>query len=157
MQSRRWCQESRPAPLPPYNAQWINATRPTFSIPNSGPQMMKCFSELGAWRYALQMLAPNTGKPSRAACVKAIRILSCETTPAKLEVVESGVLCPSLTQRAFLVKSIFTSKTMCPEALCHPGGAFVPRPKISKAIQTLPISLERASCQRVLPFFDQCQ
>ncbi len=114
---------------------------------------MKCFSELGAWRYALQMLAPNTGKPSRAECVKTIWILSHETTPAKLDVVESGVLCPSLTQHAFLVKSIFTSKMMYPEALCHPGGAFISDPKISKATQTLPISLERASCQRVLPFF----
>ena len=114
--------------------------------------MMKCFSELGAWRYALRMSAPNTGRPSRAAWVKAMRILSRETTPAKLDVAESGVLCPSFTQRAFLVKSIFTSKTKCPEALCHPGGAFIFGPKISKATQTLPISFDRASCHRVSPF-----
>ena len=60
---------------------------------------------------------------------------------------------PSFTQRAFLVKSIFTSKIRCPEALVQPGGAFSPSPSISKAMPTLDISFFVASAQKVLPFF----
>ena len=53
---------------------------------------MKCFSELGAWRYAFRMSAPITGRLSKVAWVSELRMLSRETTPAKLEVVELGVL-----------------------------------------------------------------
>ena len=49
------------------------------------------------------MSAPRTGRPSRAAWVRVMWMLSQETTPVKLEVRESGVLWPSLTQRVFLV------------------------------------------------------
>ncbi len=38
------------------------------------------------------MSAPITGRPSKAAWVKAMRMLSHDTTPAKLEVVELGVV-----------------------------------------------------------------
>jgi len=58
------------------------------------------------------MSPPTTGRPSNAAYVSPIRILSQDTTPAKLEVVESGDLNPSLTYQAFQLNSIFTSKTM---------------------------------------------
>ena len=99
------------------------------------------------------MSAPITGRPSKAARVKAMHMLSRDTTPAKLEVVELRVLRPSFTQRAFLVKSIFKSKMMCPDALYQPGGALPFGPRISKATHTLPISLASASCQRVFLFF----
>jgi len=52
---------------PPYSTQTISATFPTFSIPNSGPHMIKWFSSLGAWRYTFLISLPMTGSPRRAA------------------------------------------------------------------------------------------
>jgi len=99
------------------------------------------------------LLSHITGRPSKAAWVKAMRMLSRDRTPAKMEVVELGVLWPSFTQWAFLVKSIFTSKIMCPDALCQSGGVLAFEPRIWKATHTLPISLASPSCQKVSLFF----
>ena len=81
MHERRWFLKSFPADLPPCSAQRIKATLPTFSIPNSGPHRMQSFWELRACKQAFLTSAAKTSRPFSAAYVKAIRMLSLETTP----------------------------------------------------------------------------
>ena len=50
------------------------------------------------------------------------------------------------------IKSMLTSKMMCSDALCQPGGALALGLNISKATHTLPISLANTSCYRVFLF-----
>ena len=87
-----------------------------------------------------------------AVYLKAIRMLSRETTPAKVDLIGSGVLCPSRTHLAFLVKSILTSQTRCLDAFFDPAGAGLSSSNISKATPTLNISRANASLHIVFPF-----
>ena len=82
MQLLRLCQKSLPAHLPPYRALVMRDFFPIFSIPNSGPQIMKCFSEVGACRYAFQTSVAITGTPCIASWVRIVLMLFLETTPA---------------------------------------------------------------------------
>ena len=99
------------------------------------------------------MLAANMSSPFNAAYVKAIRTDSLDTTPANVDPSGSGVLCPSRTHHAFLVKSILTSHTRWPVTRCHPCSTFCPCSSISNATPTLNISLASAFIQRSLPSF----
>ena len=82
-----------------------------------------------------------------------MRTLSLDSTPAYVDPIWLGVLWPSRTQRAFLVKSILTSQTRCPVVFLHPTGACCPSFRTSKATPTSVISFAKASFQRVFPFF----
>jgi hypothetical protein len=78
-------------------------------------------------------------------------MLSLDTTPAYVDPTGSGVLWPSRTHQAFLVKSIFKSQIRCPVTFFHPGGAVWLSSNTSKATPTFVISRAGASCQKVLP------
>ena len=55
--------------------------------------------------------------------MNAILTLSFDTTPTQVDMMGSGVLCPTANHHAFLVKSIFTSKiTLHRTCLYHAGG-----------------------------------
>ena len=98
------------------------------------------------------MLAANMSSPFNAAYVKAIRN-DLDTTPANVDPSGSGVLCPSRTHHALLVKSILKSHARWPVTRCHPCGALCPCSSISNAMPTLNISLASAYIQRSLPSF----
>ena len=97
------------------------------------------------------MSVANMSSPFNAAYVKAIRTDSLDTTPANVDPSGSGVLCPSRTHLAFLVKSILTSHTRWPVTRCHACSAFCPCSSISNTTSTLNISLASAFIQRSLP------
>ena len=96
------------------------------------------------------MSATQTYKPFSVTYVKAMCTLSQDTTPANVNPVGSGVLCPSRTHLTFQVKSIFTSQMRWPVTLCQPAGAFCPSSNTSKATPTLYISFISASLHMVL-------
>ena len=56
--------------------------------------MMHSFCEGSACRYVFQMPEAQTLSPFSAAYMKAIRTLSCDTTPAYAKPIGEGVLCP---------------------------------------------------------------
>ena len=62
-----------------------------------------------------------------------ILIVYLDTTPAYFEPMKDGVLCPSKTQCAFLVKSFFTLDTKWPVTSLNSSDAFLPEGRISKA------------------------
>ena len=128
---------------------------PRCSAPNLSPHITKCFSEDSACRNAFCISAATTSKLLSATYVRAILTLSLETTPANIDRCGSGVWCPFLTRRAYLEKSIFISHTKCPLDLLHPGFAWTPSGKISKATATFLISLSTASCQSLVPLLQK--
>ena len=99
------------------------------------------------------MSATNTSSPFNAAYAKTIHTDSLDTTAANIDPSGSGVLCPSRTHLAFLVKSILTSHTRWPVTRCQPCSAFRPCSSISNATLTLNISLANAFIQKSLPSF----
>ena len=77
-------------------------------------------------------------------------MLSLDTTPANVDPIGSGVLCPSRTHLTFHVKSIFTCQMRWPVTSCQPAGVFCPSSNTSKATPTLYISFISASLHMVL-------
>ena len=78
-------------------------------------------------------------------------MLSRETTQEKLESSGSFLRCPFLTQRDFLLKYMFTSKTKCPEARDYPGGGLL-LSMMSRSGRRACISLLIASSHKVSRF-----
>ena len=78
--------------------------------------------------------------------------LSLDTTPGNVDPTGSGILCPSSTHLAFLVKSIFTSQTRCPVTFFQPLGSCSVSSRTLNTTPMLYISLARASIHIVLSF-----
>ena len=99
-----------PEDLSPYSALLIRAFLPTFSKPKSFPQMMKYFYDEAYFRSEFLISAAHISRSFRVAYVKAILILSLETTPAYMDPIGVEVLWLSNTHLALLVKSISRQK-----------------------------------------------
>ena len=93
------------------------------------------------------------GRSLRAAVVRAMRVLSRDTTPANAQWSGSRILCPSFTHRAFRSIVIRASKIKWPLDFLKPGRGRDSEGMMSNATQRFVISLLSASRHRVLPFF----